>query len=298
MNIGIDLMGGDNPQEIIKAINNYIKVNQDKLTIFTTKDNKNLVNLATTKQIEIIYCETEIAKDDDPAFVVRTKKDSTMAKGAAYLKEQKIDAFISAGNTGALVACGVFITKRLKSVAKPALPGFLPRPNAKTPVMLLDLGANISATKDNLLEYAQVANIYMQNFYGITNPSIKLLNNGVEANKGTDLYKTVYQSLSENKTINFQGNIEAREALVADCDIILMDGWSGNILLKSIEGTVGFLGSSMKSVFYKNLKNKLAALTLKKDLELMYNKLDYRELGATPILGVNVLFIKSNGSYN
>lgn len=298
MKIGIDLMGGDNPQELIKAINKYSKNFEDKLLVYTKRGNDNIDKLKNNDKITLIYCESEVEKDDDPAFVVRSKKDSTLAMGVQDATLGKIDAFISAGNTGALVSCGIFISKRIKGISKPALPGFLPRAGLKTPVMLLDLGANVAATKENMLEYAMIAKTYMKNFYHIENPSIKLLNNGVEENKGTEMYKEVHTELQNNDDYNFLGNIEPRDVLDADCDIILMDGWTGNILLKSIEGAIDFLGKNMKEVFLKNIINKFSVLILKKDLKQMYDKLDYRELGATPILGINTLILKAHGSSN
>ncbi len=297
MKIGIDLMGGDNSELIVEAVNNFVKDNKgDTIVVFSTENNDNLSKL--DGNVQVVKCKTEVEKDDDPAFVVRTKKDSTLVVGSQALKDNEVDAFISAGNTGALVACGLFVIKRLESVSKPALPGFLQRTSATTPVMLLDLGATLNPNLDNMKEFASVATLYMKNFYNVDNPSIKLLNNGIEENKGIDLYKELHEDLKNDKSFNFQGNIEPRDVLDADCDIILMDGWTGNILLKSIEGTVGFLGKNIKKTFYASPLNKIAGLIIKKDMKKMYDKLDYRELGATPVLGVNGLLLKAHGSSN
>ncbi len=298
MKIGLDLIGGDNPLYLVEAINEYVKGNNDEIFLYATKDNEYLEKLDDNEKIKVIYCQSEISKEDDPSMVIRTKKDSTLVMGVKSLKEKKIDAFISAGNTGALVASGIFIAKRIKGISKPALPGFVPKPDGDNPLMLLDLGANIMATKENLVEYAHIASKYVKAYYNIKKPSVKLLNIGEEEKKGTDLYKEVYQELLKEENINFKGNLEARDVLRADCDIVVMDGWTGNILLKSIEGAIEVVGSNTKKVFLKNFKNKLAALTLKKDLKNMSKDLDYRELGGTPILGIDGLLIKAHGSSN
>lgn len=298
MKIGIDLVGGDRPELLIDAINDYIKENNEEIYLYANKEDDALKNLKENERLNIVYCSEKVEKTDDPAMVFRTKKESTLVKGSKDLKEKKIDAFISAGNTGALVATGIFVVKRIKGISKPALPGFLPKQNSKTPIMLLDLGANIAATKENLLEYANISNSYMKNYYGIKNPQIKLLNIGEEETKGTDLYKSVFKELRDNKNINFTGNIEARDILKTDCDIVLMDGWTGNVVLKSIEGAVEQISLNFKGIFLKNLKNKLAALVLKKDIKNMADELDYREFGGTPILGVDGLLIKAHGSSN
>ncbi len=298
MKIGLDLIGGDNPLYLVEAINEYVKGNNDEIFLYATKDNEYLEKLDDNEKIKVIYCQSEVSKEDDPSMVIRTKKDSTLVMGVKSLKENKIDAFISAGNTGALVASGIFIAKRIKGISKPALPGFVPKPDGDNPLMLLDLGANIMATKENLVEYAHIASKYVKAYYNIKKPSVKLLNIGEEEKKGTDLYKEVYQELLKEENINFKGNLEARDVLRADCDIVVMDGWTGNILLKSIEGAIEVVGSNTKKVFLKNFKNKLAALTLKKDLKNMSKDLDYRELGGTPILGIDGLLIKAHGSSN
>ncbi len=298
MKIGLDLIGGDNPQYLIEAINEYVKENNDDIFLYATKNNKYLKDLSDDKKINVVYCNSQIGKEDDPSMVIRTKKDSTLVMGVKDLKDNVIDAFISAGNTGALVASGIFVAKRIKGISKPALPGFVPKVDGDNPLMLLDLGANIMATKENLVEYANIASKYVREYYGIKNPIVKLLNIGEEEKKGTDLYKEVYQELSNDSTINFKGNLEPRDVLRADCDVVVMDGWTGNVLLKSIEGAIEVMGSNTKRVFLKNLKNKLAALILKKDLKDMAKDLDYRELGGTPVLGIDGLLIKAHGSSN
>ncbi len=294
MKIGIDLYGADKPEEVIGAIKKFTSETGDNIVAFSKKDDELGKSIEATKGVEVVYCDSIVEKNEDPAFVIRKKKDSTLIVGVQYLADGEIDAFISAGNTGAIVAAGIFVLKRDGDIKKPALPGFLPRSSADTPVMLLDLGANIYATLENMLQYSDLATEYMQKNYKVQEPTIKLLNIGVEENKGVDLQRETYEALKTNP--NFKGNIEARDILDADCDIILMDGWTGNIMLKSIEGTVEFMGRNLKQVFYKNPLNKISALFLKKDLKEMYNKLDYRELGATPVLGVNGLLLKAHGS--
>ncbi len=298
MKIGIDLIGGDNPEYLIEAINDYVSKYDDEIFLYSVKNSEYLKDLKDDKKIKVVYCQSQITKEDDPSMVIRTKKDSTLVMGVKSLKDNQIDAFISAGNTGAIVASGIFVVKRIKGISKPALPGFVPKASGNTPLMLLDLGANIMATKENLVEYGHIGSKYMRAYYDIKKPVVKLLNIGEEEKKGTDLYKDVYKLLENDKEINFKGNLEPRDVLKADCDVVIMDGWTGNVLLKSIEGAIEVMGSNTKKVFLKNFKNKLAALVLKKDLKDMSKELDYREFGGTPILGVDGLLIKAHGSSN
>lgn len=296
MKIGIDFMGGDNFQEIGPAVNQFLKQSENKIVVFTTKENENNQQLKLRDNLEIIYCENSVNMKDEPAWVVRNKKESTMVVGARYLKEKKIDAFISAGNTGALIAVGVFVVKRMSGISKPALPGLLPRLNSNTPLMILDLGANVEPTVDNLIEYASLAQIYMKTFYEIENPSVKLMNIGAEPSKGDVFHKEVYNALEKNEEINFHGNIEPSLLLDADCDVMVMDGWTGNIMLKTLEGTVSFLKYNLKKIYLKNFMSKISALIIKKDFNNFQKQLDYKELGATPVLGVNELLLKCHGT--
>lgn len=297
MKIGIDMMGGDNPEHIVEAVKDFLNNENEEVYAFALKGDGNAQKLEGTKGAKVIYVDEKIEKDDDPAFVVRKKKESSLIVGTTYLKEGKIDAFISAESTGAIIAAGIFVLKRIKGISKPALPGFMPKPNSNTPVMLLDLGANIYPKEKDMIQYAQIARSYMKIFYNVEQPSMKLLNIGEEETKGTEFQKELYKYFKEENK-NFQGNIEPRYVLDSDCDIILMDGWTGNILLKSLEGAAEFLGTNLKGVFLKNLKNKLSALTLKGDLKKMFKQLDYREFGGTPVLGVNGLLLKAHGSSN
>lgn len=294
MKIGIDLLGGDKKLDIILAVNEYIETTNNKVFAFTTKENKH--NNKIDKRVEIVICKDSISSHDDPALAVRKKKESTMVIGSTYLKNGKIDAFISAGNTGALIACGIFVVKRIKGVAKPALPGLLPKLNSKTPLMLLDLGANIEPTVSNMKEYAILSIEYMREVYNIKNPSIGLVNIGEEEEKGTDFYKEIHKKFKNDKKINFHGNIEPRDVFTTKVDVLIMDGWTGNILLKTIEGTVEFLETNLKKMFLKNIFSKLSALVIKKDFKKFKSELDYKELGATPILGVDGLLLKCHGS--
>lgn len=296
MKIGIDFMGGDNSNQISGAINKFVKNSKSTVYVFTTPENPENAKLEKSKQIQIINCENSVDMKDEPAWVVRNKKNSTMVVGAKYLNEKKIDAFISAGNTGALIAVGVFVVKRMKGISKPALPGLLPKLNGKTPLMILDLGANVEPTKENLVEYAKLAQVYMKVFYNIKNPTVKLTNIGAESSKGDVFHKEIYEALEADKEINFQGNIEPSYILDADCDIMLMDGWTGNILLKTLEGTVSFFKKNLKKIYFKNILTKLSALVIKKDFQNLQNQLDYKELGATPVLGINELLLKCHGT--
>lgn len=298
MNIGIDLMGGDNFKEIILAINEFSKQNEkDTIFAFTTNNNKYNDLIDKKNNIRIIITSDFVTMDDDPAFVVRKKKDSTLVVGATYLKDKKIDAFISAGSTGALAAVGIFVVKRMKGISKPGIMGFLPSINRELPMAVLDLGSNIETKPKNLLEYALFATEYMKLIYGIESPTVSLLNIGSEEKKGTDLHKAAYKLLNNDK-LNFVGNIEPRDVLTTKNDIIVADGLTGNILLKSIEGTASVFSQILKDIYTKNTITKLSYLPIKNGIEDLRAQMDYQSFGATPIVGVDGLLLKAHGSSN
>ncbi len=295
--IGFDVFGGDNsPIAPIMAAKKFAQENSDTEIILFGKAEIIKQHLdSSISNIRVIDASEKIEGNDDPTMAIRKKKNSSIVLGAKSLKSDEVDCFLSAGNTGALVAAGVFIVRRLKGIDRPALPGFLPSNNKDTPTLLLDLGANVDAKSEHLIQYAKLATIYLQTVTDIKSPSISLLNIGEEENKGTDLYKETYQKLSESE-LNFTGNMEAREILTSKTDIILMDGFVGNMVLKTLEGAISFFNKSLKEVFLANFKTKMGALLVKGKLKQVSKQMDYKEIGATPILGLDKLMLKAHGS--
>ncbi len=295
--IGFDVFGGDNsPAAPIAAATKFAKKNKDiEIVLYGNQEIINRELDSSISNIKIVNATEKIEGNDDPTMAIRKKKNSSIVIGAKALKNDEIDCFLSAGNTGALVAAGVFVVRRLKGIDRPALPGFLPSKNKNTPTLLLDLGANVDAKPEHLMQYAKLATIYLQSVSAIDNPKVSLLNIGEEENKGTDLYKTTHKLLLESD-LNFAGNMEAREILTTNTDIILMDGFVGNMILKSLEGAIGFFNQSLKEVFLANFKTKIGALLVKSKLKQVGKQMDYKEIGATPILGLDKLMLKAHGS--
>ncbi len=297
INIGFDVFGGDNsPTACINAAVKYATENKDvKLTLFGKEEVITPMIPASVDNIVVVNATEKIEGNDDPTMAIRRKKDSSMVVGAKALANDEVDCLISAGNTGALVAAGVFVVRRLKGIDRPALPGLMPSTNRTKPTMLLDLGANIDAKPEHMIQYAKMAEIYMQSVLDVQKPNLALLNIGAEENKGTDLYKQTHKLLKDSD-LNFVGNVEAREILTTENDIILMDGFAGNMVLKTLEGSISFFNDTLKSVFLASLKTKIGALLVKGKLKDFKQSMDYKEIGATPILGLNKLVLKAHGS--
>jgi glycerol-3-phosphate acyltransferase PlsX len=212
------------------------------------------------------------------------------------VKDGEADACVSAGNTGALMSAGLFVVGRIKGVERPAIATLLPTTGkSKEGMMLLDMGANADNKPQHLYQFAVMADLYMRENEGRSNPTIGLVNNGSEANKGSELTKETYKLLEESG-LNFTGNFETREILSGKIDIAVTDGFTGNVILKTIEGTAMSLMGEVKNAFLKNAKNKLAALVLKKDVQSIRDLLDYRHYGGAPLLGLNGHVLKAHGS--
>ncbi|MBU0278852.1 phosphate acyltransferase PlsX [Gemella sp. zg-1178] len=290
MKIGIDLLGADDKQNIINFIN---KFSDNEVEVFAYGLEEDL-SLITNNNIIKVLCREEVFISDDPARVHRKKKDSSMVKMLEDLKVGKIDVSISAGSTGAYMASGLFILGRIEGVARPALATMLPTAS-KHKFLLTDLGANVEAKPEDLLNYLRLANIYMKNIYSIPNPSSALINIGHEENKGSKLYKDSYKLLKENVS-NFKGNLEARNILEHNYDIVISDGFSGNILLKTIEGVALSLGGMLKSIFLSSFLSKMSALIIRKELKEFKRKFDYSEYGGAVLLGLKNPAIKIHGS--
>ena len=298
MRIVIDAFGGDNaPVEIVKGASLASSEYGVDITFTGNKGTiENIIkenNLTFKGELKIIHTEDVISMHDDPTSLLKTHKESSMALAFKELSEDNADAFVSAGSTGAVVVGGTLIVKRIKGVKRPALAGMIPSPEGH--YMLMDMGANAECRPEMLQQFGIMASVYLKNVEGIENPSIGLLNIGVEDSKGTELQKQAYELL-KNSPINFVGNIESREMPKGVWDAVITDGFTGNIALKLIEGTASTFFKMIKNILYKNIVNKLAALVLKKDLYSLKSMMDSSEVGGAPLLGVRKPVIKAHGS--
>lgn len=305
MKIIVDAMGGDNaPFEIVKgAVMAAEELNID--IILTGKGEEILGSLQKLgkkelpRGIEIAHASEVIHMHDDPVAVIRTKKDSSMAVGLRMLKEGAGDAMVSAGNTGALLSGSTLIVKRVNGIRRAALAPFIP--NSGKGVLMIDCGANIECTPEHLLQFAFMGSYYVKSVIGFPDPRVGLLNIGVEETKGTELQREVYGLLNrahKDERINFIGNIEARDVLQGSCDVVVCDGFTGNILLKSIEGASLFFAAEIKKIFIKNWISKLGAIFVKNNIAAFKNKMDAEQIGGTALLGISKPVIKAHGSSN
>ena len=249
--------------------------------------------------VEVVHAEQVVDVHDDPTAAVRKQKDSSMMVGLKMLADGEGDAFISAGSTGALLTGATLIVKRVKGIRRAAMGPVMPN-KAGGKTVILDCGANAECTAEFLLQFGVVGSLYAQKYLGIKNPKVGLLNIGAEDTKGTDLQKEAYALLkqaSEKGIINFVGNAEARDVPLGAVDVVVCDGFSGNVLLKSIEGTAMFMGSLMKhKIFKRNFLSKIGYLFCKKGVDEVMSMLDYRTIGGTQFLGIRKPVIKAHGS--
>ena len=298
MRIVVDAFGGDNaPLEIVKGASIASLENEVEITLTGNKlEIEKVIDENKLKffgQLIVIHTEDVIDMHDEPTSLLKAHKESSMALAFTELAEDRADAFVSAGSTGAVVVGGTFIVKRIKGIKRPALAGMIPSPDGH--YMLLDMGANAECRPEMLCQFGIMASAYLKGVEGKENPTIGLLNIGTEDSKGGELQKEAYKLLSD-APINFVGNVESREMPKGVCDAVIADGYTGNIALKLIEGTAITFFKMVKKSLYKNLKNKLAALVLKKDLYALKSMMDSSEVGGAPLLGVSKPVIKAHGS--
>ena len=298
MRVGIDAFGGDNaPLEIVKGAALASLEYGCEITLSGDETEINKVNsenyLKFSGELKIVHSDDVISMHDDPTSLIKAHKESSMALAFKELSEDRADAFVSAGSTGAVVVGGTLIVKRIKGIKRPALGGMIPSPKGN--YMLMDMGANSECRPEMLEQFGIMASAYLKGVEGIKNPKIGLLNIGTEDTKGTELQKEAF-TLLKNAPINFVGNIESREMPKGECDAVITDGFTGNIALKLIEGTATTLFKLIKQVLYKNIFNKLAALVIKKDLYSLKSMMDSTEVGGAPLLGVRKPVIKAHGN--
>ena len=244
--------------------------------------------------VSVVHAPGVIGADEEPVRAVRRKKDASMVVAAELVRGGEADALISAGNTGALMASGLLVVGRMKGIERPALAPMIPTMDGAG-VLALDLGANMDATAEQLVQYAVMGSIYRKRVHGIREPRVGLLNVGTEPGKGNELCKAAYPLL-EAAPIRFVGNIEARDILSGPCDVLVCDGFAGNVLLKALEGTALAIMGELKNLMTRSFVTKLAAAVLKPGLRAFRDRLDYKEVGAAPMLGLSGLVMKCHGS--
>lgn len=295
--IAIDAMGGDNaPQAVVEGVLEAIK-SIENLHVTLVGDEEQIRRYLTSdERITIIHTDEVITGEDEPIRAIRRKKQSSMVLTATEVKENRADACISAGNTGALVVAGLFIVGRMKGIERPALSPTLPTVDGKG-FLLLDAGANVDATAENLLQYGIMGSVYAEKVRGLAKPRVALLNVGTEEGKGNNVAKKAYELLSD-APIHFIGNMEARDLLDGAADVVVTDGFSGNITLKSIEGTALSVMKMLRETLTSSLKTKLAAGVIRKDLNQLRQKWDYPEYGGAALFGLSAPVVKSHGSSN
>ncbi len=305
MKILIDAMGGDHAPKapVLGAIEAAQKWNVNVVLVGREEEIRAAAGEAGHAQlpagVEIVHAPDVVDMHDDPANVCRKKKDSSMVVGLRMLSENQADAMISAGSTGALLSGATLIVKRVKGIRRAAMGPAMPN-KAGGRTILLDCGANAECTPEFLLQFGIVGSLFAKKSLGIENPRVGLLNIGTEDTKGTPLQKEAYALLLDahhKGLVNFIGNIEARDALLGEVDVVVCDGFSGNVLLKSIEGTAYFMGSLMKhKIFKRNALSKVGYLFCKKGVDEVMKMMDYREIGGTQFLGIKKPVIKAHGS--
>ena len=305
MKIIVDAMGGDNaPLEIVKGA--LAGQKHWGVDIVLTGD-ENAIREALTRcgqpevpaGMEIISTSQTVEMCDDPATVFRRKKDTSMGVGLTMLREGQGDALVSAGSTGALLTGATLITKRIHGIRRAAMAPVIPTTTGSA--VLIDCGANAECTPEYLLQFAYLGNFYAQRVLNVARPRVGLLNIGAEDSKGTDLQKQTLALLREADSrgdLHFIGNIEAKDAIKGGCDVIVTDGFSGNVMLKTIEGVGSFAGSALKTMFKKNLLTKLAALLVMPGLNEFKARLDPNKVGGTAFIGISRPVIKAHGGSN
>src|SRR3954467_6187941 len=295
MKIAIDAMGGDNaPKEIVLGAVKAIEAFPDVQIILVGDESKIKEYINNRDRISIIHTDEVISGTDEPVRAVRRKKNASMVLAAKEVVEGRADACISAGNTGALMAAGLFIIGRIEGIERPALSPTLPTIGGEG-FVLLDVGANVDAKPEHLVQYALMGSIYSQKVRGIDCPRVGLLNIGTEEKKGNELTKHTYEMLKK-ADVNFIGNIEARDLLDGVADVVVTDGFTGNMVLKTIEGTAMSIMKMLKMSLMSGLKTKLAAAVLKPNLYQLKSKMDYSEYGGAGLFGLKAPVIKAHGS--
>ena len=298
MRILVDAMGGDAPEEIIKGAIDAVRESEDIFCYLVGKEDyiKEVISqYAFDKdRVEIIDAKEEISCDESPVMAIKKKKDSSMVVALSMVKEKKADAFISAGSSGAILVGGQFIVGRIKGIERSPLATLMP--TIKGATLILDVGANVDARSNHLVQFAQIGSLYMKHIMKVDNPKVAIVNIGTEEAKGNALVKETYPLLKDCADINFVGSIEARDIHQGDVDVIVAEAFVGNVILKLSEGLSKTMVGVVKEGLTSNLKSKIGAALALPSLKKTLKKFDASEYGGAPLLGLNGLVVKVHGS--
>ena len=301
MRIIIDAMGGDNaPEEIVKgAVRAKRELGVDVTLVGIEERVRECLAAEGCDDIDVVNATEVVTMEDDPSTATRRKKDSSMAVALNLLRDGAGDAVVSAGSTGALLTGATLTVKRIRGIRRAALAPVLPA--GEHGVMLIDCGANVECTAEYLLQFAFMGSFYAKKLMGCEAPRVGLLNVGTEDTKGGELQHQAFALLKkagEEGRINFIGNVEGTDVFAGKAEVVVTDGFTGNVLLKTTEGVIKFMMGALKGVFYKSTVNKLAAAVLKSDLKEMKKSMDVNEVGGTALIGISKPVIKAHGSSN
>ena len=301
MRIIIDAMGGDNaPEEIVKgAVRAKRELGVDVTLVGIEERVRECLAAEGCDDIDVVNATEIVTMEDDPSTAIRRKKDSSMAVALNLLRDGAGDAVVSAGSTGALLTGATLTVKRIRGIRRAALAPVLPA--GEHGVMLIDCGANVECTAEYLLQFAFMGSFYARKLMGCETPRVGLLNVGTEDTKGGTLQHQAFALLKkagDEGRINFVGNVEGTDVFMGKAEVVVTDGFTGNVLLKTTEGVIKFMMGALKGVFYKSTVNKLAAAVLKSDLKEMKKSMDVNEVGGTALIGISKPVVKAHGSSN
>lgn len=297
MLILVDAMGGDNaPESVVNGCMDALG-EREGFDVLLIGDKVRIEKILTEKKynnlrLKIYHTSEVVTNEDSPTKAIRSKKDSSMVVGFKMLKENKGDVFVSAGNTGALMAGSLFILGRIKGVDRPSLAPIIP--NKKGFTLIVDGGANTNCKPINLLQFGIMGSLYVKDVFNVENPRVGIVNVGTEEKKGNELIKQSYELLS-NANINFTGNVEAHQITEGMVDVAVCDGFVGNVLLKTTEGVATFIVNEIKAILKKNIISMIAAFMIKGGLTKFKKLLDTSEYGSVPFLGVKGKVMKTHG---
>lgn len=297
--VAVDAMGGDNaPAEVVKGAVEAVLAEKKVKVVLVGQEEAVKAELSKYEypadQVEVVNASQVIAMAEPPVAAIKTKKDSSIVKGLYMVREGKCDAFVSAGSTGAVLVGGQVIVGRSKGVERPPLAPLIP--TAKGVSLLIDCGANVDARPSQLVQFAKMGSIYMENVVGIKNPRVGIVNNGAEEEKGNALVKETFPLLKECPDINFIGSVEARDIPSGAADVVVCEAFVGNVILKLYEGVASTLMSTVKKGMMSNLRSKIGALLVKPALKKTLKAFDLEQYGGAPLLGLKGLVVKTHGS--
>ena len=297
--IAIDAMGGDSaPAAIVEGAILTLRRFDDLQILLAGKAEKIEPLLGGANdvrtRIEILPADEVIGMDESPMIAVRTKRNASMVVAANAVREGRADAMVSAGSTGAVLACGMFKIGRIQGIERPALAPVLP--TLDKPFLLIDSGANVDCQPKYLTQFGLMGSVYMRSVQGVDNPRVGLVNIGTEAEKGNKLTRETYELMQKQTSYNFVGNAEARDLFTGDFDVVVADGFDGNIILKQTEGLSKAMFKMIKQGLYASLRAKIGALLVKPALYGLKDKMDYNKVGGAPLLGVNGAVVKAHGA--